>query len=106
MRTLLYFIAWEWINIALEYAASAWVKLPRWFWAVVAVNLATHPAFMLVLACFGRSAQVVVPCEILITVVEAILLATMYGFNRWWLFAGASLLMNGASYLTGVMTAL
>lgn len=105
MRTLLYFIAWEWINIALEFTASSWVKLPRWFWAVVAVNLATHPAFMLVLARFGCSHSVILPCEIIISVFEVLLLMSMYGFSRWRLLVAASFLMNGASCLTGVLIA-
>ena len=103
MRALLYFAAWEWINIALEFTATAWVKLPRWFWAVVAVNLATHPAFMLLLACYGRSLRVVLPCEIVISVVEALLLMTIYGFSRMRLIVLASFAMNAASYLTGIL---
>jgi len=103
MRALLYFAAWEWINIALEYTATAWVKLPRWFLAVVAVNLATHPAFTFVLARFGHSLQVVLPCEAVIVCVEALLLMAIYGFSRWRLLVLASFAMNAASYLTGIM---
>ncbi len=103
MSFLLYFVVWEWINIALEYTASAWVKLPRWFLAVVAVNLATHPAFMLVLARFGRSLPLVLSCEAVIALFEAILLMSMYGFKRWRFLLAASFLMNTASYLTGVL---
>ena len=103
MSFLLYFVVWEWINIALEYTASAWVKLPRWFLAVVAVNLATHPAFMLVLARFGRSLPLVLSCETVIALFEAILLMSMYGFKRWRFLLAASFLMNAASYLTGVL---
>ena len=44
-----YFLAWEWINIALEYASVAWVRLPRFFLAVAGVNLVTHPALMFLL---------------------------------------------------------
>ena len=102
MSALLYFAAWEWINIALEYTATAWVKLPRWFWAVVVVNLATHPAFMFVLARFGRSLPLVFACEIAIALFEALLLVLMYGCRRWRKFLGVSFVMNGASYLTGV----
>ena len=82
MRALLYFAAWELINIALEYTATAWVKLPRWFLAVVAVNLATHPAFTLVLARFWHSLQAVLPCEAVIVCVEALLLMAIYGFRH------------------------
>ena len=103
MSVLLYFAVWEWINIALEYTASAWVKLPRWFLAVVAVNLATHPAFMLVLARFGRSLPLVLSCEAVIALFEAILLMSLYGFKRWRFLLMASFLMNAASYLTGVL---
>lgn len=103
MSALLYFGAWEWINIALEYTASAWVKLPRWFLAVVTVNLATHPAFMLVLARFGRSFPLVLSSEIVIALFEAMLLMLMYGFRRWRFLLAASFLMNMASYLTGVL---
>lgn len=103
MSVLLYFAAWEWINIALEFTATAWVKLPRWFLAVVAVNLATHPAFMLVLARFGSSLPLVLSCEIVIALFEAFLLMSMYGIKRWRFLLAVSFLMNGASYLTGVL---
>lgn len=56
MRVFCCFVAWEWINIALEYAATGWVKLPRWFIAVVCVNLVTHPVFSFAIDVFGRSA--------------------------------------------------
>lgn len=105
MSALLYFAAWEWINIALEFTASARVKLPRWFWAVVAVNLATHPAFVFVLARLGRSLPVTLACEAAIVLSEAMLLMLMYGFGEWRLLLKASFLMNLASYLTGVFIA-
>ena len=103
MRALLYFAAWELINIALEYTATAWVKLPRWFLAVVAVNLATHPAFTLVLDMFGRSMPFVLHCEAAIFIAESLMLMGAYGFRRWRLLLAASLLMNAASYITGLL---
>ena len=103
MKALCWFLAWEGINISLEYTATAWLKLPRWFRAVVAVNLATHPAFMCVLDTFGRSAPLVLSCEVAIFLVEALMLMAMYGFQRWRLLLGASLLMNCASYFTGLL---
>ena len=103
MRALGWFLAWEWINIALEYTASAWVKLPRWLGAVVAVNLATHPAFMFALDAFGRAPSFVLPCEVFISLFEALLLMSMYGFKRWRFLLAASFLMNVASYMTGIL---
>ena len=106
MRVLCWFLAWEWINIALEYTASSWVKLPRWFGAVVAVNIATHPAFTLALDVFGRAPSFVFPCEVFIALFEALLLMAVYGFRRWRLLLGVSFLMNGASYVTGILIAI
>ena len=103
MSALLYFLAWEWINIALEYTATAWVKLPRWFLAVVAVNLASHPVFTILLGIFGRSASFVLPCEAVIVCVEAILLMIVYGLRRWRQILALSFVMNGVSYVTGVL---
>ena len=103
MRALGWFLAWEWINIALEYTVSSWVKLPRWLGAVVAVNLATHPAFTLALDVFGRAPSFVLPCEVFIAIFEALLLMAVYGFRRWRFLLGVSFLMNGASYATGLL---
>jgi len=103
MSAFLCFIAWEWINIALEFTATAWVKLPRWFLAVVGVNLATHPMFMYLLGAFGNSAAFVFSCEVAIFFVEAFLLMSIYGFRRWRLLIGVSFLMNAASCFTGVL---
>ena len=105
MKAICWLLVWEWINIALDYAATAWVRLPRWFLAVVAVNLLTHPAFTLALDAFGRSAPFVISCEIAIFLLEAVILMAAYGFRRWRLLLGASLLMNGASYITGLLLA-
>lgn len=106
MSAILGFLAWEWINISLEFAATAWVKLPRWFLAVVGVNLATHPVFTILLGTFGRSASFVLPCEAIIVCVEAILLMAIYGFNRWRRLLTLSFVMNGVSYVTGVLVML
>ena len=105
MSAILGFLAWEWINISLEFAATAWVRLPRWFLAVVAVNFATHPVFMLLLGTFGRSVTFVLPCEIAIALVEALLLMAIYGFCRWRLLFASSFVMNAASCFTGVLLA-
>ena len=106
MTVALYYLAWEWINIAVEYTSVAWARLPHLLWAVVGVNLVTHPAFVLLLECFGRSPCFVIPCEIAIVAVEFALLAAIYGFARWRLLLAASFVMNATSYGTGVLLAL
>ena len=103
MKALCWIFAWEWINIALEYTASAWVRLPRWFLAVVVVNLVTHPVFSLGLDVFGRNPQFVLSCEVGIVCIESLLLMTIYGFSCWRLLLVASFLMNTASYATGIL---
>ena len=103
MKVFCWFIAWEWINIALEYTATAWVRLPRWFLAVVAVNLATHPVFTLALDVFGRSTPFIPACEAAIFLAEALMLMVVYGFHRWRFLLGISLLMNGASCCAGLL---
>lgn len=103
MKALCWFLAWEWVNIAIEYSVTAWVRLPRWFLAVVAVNLATHPAFTLALGSFGRSMPFVLSCEAAISIAEALMLMAVYGSRHRRLLFGASLLMNAASYFTGLV---
>lgn len=103
MRMLFCYLAWEWINIALEYSAVAWVRLPRLFWAVVGVNLATHPVFMLLLDRFGREPLFILGCEVVIPVVEWLLLMAAYGRARWRHLLGMSMLMNAVSYVTGLL---
>ena len=98
-----YFFAWEWINIALEYTAVAWTRLPHLFWSVVGVNLVTHPILMLLIDKFGRSMAFVLPCEVAIVGVEALLLMAIYGFRRWRKMLGLALLMNATSYVTGLL---
>lgn len=103
MRSVGEFFAWELINIALEFTATAWVGLPRWFVAVVAVNLVTHPALVFIVDAFGRSPLFVLSCEAAVICVEAFLFMFAYGFVRWRLLIALSLLMNGASYVTGML---
>lgn len=103
METLVRFIVWEWVNIALEYAASAWTKLPRFGWAVIGVNLFTHPVFVLLLGVFGSETVFVVSCEAVIFAIEWALLVACYGLKRWRLLALVAFVMNAASYLTGIL---
>ena len=103
MGAILYYLAWEWINIALEYTAVAWVRLPSLFLAVVGVNLVTHPIFMCLLDQFGRDPLFVLGCEVVIPVVEWLLLTAAYGRVRWRLLLGVSSLMNVVSYATGLL---
>ncbi len=103
MSAFVQFVVWEWINIALEYAAVAWVRLPRLFFAVAAVNLATHPSLTLLLACHGRSPAFVLACEAVVVAAEWVMLVVVYGRN-WWRFLGAvALAMNVVSYGTGLL---
>jgi len=97
------FIAWELINISLEFTATAWVGLPRWLVAVVAVNLVTHPALVFIVSAFGRSPLFVLTCEAAVVCVEAFLLMLAYGFVRWRSLMVLSLLMNCASYVIGAL---
>ena len=103
MSAICYFLAWEWINIALEYTAASWSRLPHLFLTVVGVNLVTHPLFTLLLARFGRSPRFVLPCEAVIFLVEWALLVVVYGRSRWRRLGLVALAMNAASYLTGVL---
>ena len=103
MSAFCWFLAWEWINIAIEYTATAWVRLPRWFLAVVAVNLITHPVFTLALDTFGRSMSFVALCEVAIFCAEALMLMVAYGFRRWRAVFCASFIMNVVSCCTGLL---
>ena len=103
MIAILYYLAWEWINIALEYTTVAWVRLPRLFLAVVGVNLITHPIFMVLLEEFGHDPLLILGCEIVIPVVEWLLLMAAYGCTRWRLLLGVSFLMNVVSYATWLL---
>ena len=103
MRMALCFLAWEWIKIALEYTAVAWTKLPRLGWAVIGVNLVTHPVFVLLLGVFGSETVFVVSCEAVIFAIECALLVACYGLKRWRFLALVAFVMNAASYLTGIL---
>lgn len=103
MRMIFCYLAWEWINIAIEYSAVAWTRLPKLFWAVVGVNLVTHPVFVFLLERFGRDPLFILGCEAVIPVVEWLLLMVAYGRIRWRLLLGVSFLMNAVSYVTGLL---
>lgn len=107
MTAFLHWLAWEWLNIALEYSATAWVRLPRWFPAVAAVNLATHPLLTIVLLRCGDSARILYPAEAAVVLVEAALLCLFYRRHaRIAALAGIALFMNAASFATGLALAL
>ena len=127
MSAILHILVWEWINIALECTATAWVRLPRFPLAVAGVNLVTHPMLMLLLSTWGREPRVVLPLEAAVVVAEWAMLCALYrGSGRRgpavgslgelappcgraearpsirFLFA-VSLLMNATSYGTGLL---
>lgn len=117
MAAIMHILAWEWINIALECTATAWVRLPRFPLAIAGVNLVTHPLLMLLLALWGREPRVVLPLEAAVVVAEWAMLCALYcgcgrqgpsddrteaRTSRCFVFA-VSLLMNAASYGTGLL---
>lgn len=103
MTAFLHFLAWEWLNVALEYSATAWVRLPHWFAAVVAVNLATHPALTFFLDRFGCAPSILFPAEGAVSMVEAVILMILYRRHaRPASLAGMAMLMNAASLATGL----
>lgn len=107
MTALLRFLAWEWINIALEFSVTAWVRLPRWFLAVTAVNLASHPALMFFLGRFGYAPSVLLPAEAAVALLEAALLALVYRRRaRPAVLAAIALLMNASSFAAGLAISL
>lgn len=103
MRMFFLFLAWEWINIALEYTAIAWTKLPRLLLAVVGVNFITHPAFTLLVELFGDKIGFIIACEVVIFLIEWGLLTVFYGFGRWRFLMFVSFTMNAISYCTGLL---
>lgn len=108
MAEVMHILAWEWVNIALECTATAWVRLPRFPLAVAGVNLVTHPLLMAALARLGRSPGIVLPCEGLVVLVEWALLCVIYHGRAGARPSGrfvfvVSLLMNAASYGTGLL---
>ena len=107
MAVIMHIIAWEWINIALECTATAWVLLPRFPLAVAGVNLITHPILMALLARWGRSPAVVLLCEATVVLAEGAMLCVLYRHgdaapSRRRLFL-ISLAMNSVSYDTGLL---
>ena len=108
MAAIVQALAWEWINIALECTAAAWVRLPRFPLAVVGVNLVTHPLLVAVLSAAGRSPSVVLPCEAAVVLAEGAMLCALYRSggaeqpSRRFLLL-VSLVMNAASYGTGLL---
>ena len=100
------FLVWEWLNIALEYTAASWARLPHLFPTVVGVNLVTHPFFTLLLARFGRDLPFVLGCEAVIFLVEWALLVAVYGRSSWRRLGLVAFVMNAASYGTGVLVEL
>jgi len=103
METCIYYLAWEWINVSVEFTTVAWARLPRLFWAVTGVNLVTHPVLMVLLDRFGHAPSLILGCEFVIPVVEWLLLMAVYGRSRWRLLLGMSVLMNVVSCTTGVL---
>ena len=103
MNAVLALFAWEWINIAIEFTAVAWTRLPHLFLAVVGVNLLTHPVFMLVRPALGDETSAIICCEIVIALVEWTCLAAMYGWSRFRLCGAMAFTMNAASYITGLL---
>ena len=74
-----YYLAWEIINISLEFTATAWVREPRWFCAVLGVNIVTHPLFVVLLETYGRTPLFILLCEACIVCVESLLLMVALG---------------------------
>ena len=103
MREMLYWLAWEWINISVEYAAVAWMRLPRLFLAVIGVNLVTHPMLMLVLGRYGRDPVFVMACEVCVLLAEWLMLTVAYGRSRWRRTLLLAWLMNTVSYGVGIL---
>lgn len=107
LAAILRFLAWEWINIAVEFSATAWVRLPRWFLAVAVVNLASHPALMLFLGRFGCAPSVLLPAEAAVALLETALLTLVYRRRaRPAALAALALLMNTASFAAGLAISL
>ena len=102
MKTVLALFAWEWINIAIEFTTVSWTRLPRLFWAVVGVNLLTHPVFMLALPVLNGETSTVLICEFVIALVEWACLVAVYGWSRFRLCGVMALTMNAVSYITGL----
>ena len=100
--TICYYLAWEWLNFAVEFTATAWVRLARWPLAVLAANLATHPAFTYLCGIYGDDRTFLVMAESAIFIVEALILTAIYRKIRIWKAFALSFLMNGTSLATGL----
>lgn len=104
MSMLSVFLAFEIINIALEYTATGWwVRFPNWILSVVAVNLMTHPLLMIVIAHYGSQNSLVIPLELAIAVTEWLVLVFIHGRNNAYRLLLASFVMNATSYSTGLL---
>ena len=103
MFMLVHYAAWEWLGISLEYTAGAWARLPRFFWAVVGVNLATHPLFTVLLNTVSCGAMFILICEIVICFVEWGLLCLVYRQQPRLRLLAVSATMNITSCLTSLL---
>ena len=102
-RALHYFSV-DWLAIALEFAATAWVRLPHWFLALACVNMLTHPALTYAVHRIGYSMPVVASGELLVVLVEGAVLALLYrGRAPGWRMFLVAAWMNAVSYATGVL---
>ena len=98
-----YYAAWEWLGISLEYTAGSWARLPHFFWAVVGVNLSTHPLFVFILHTVSRESMFVFACEVVICLVEWGILCLIYRRHLRSRLLLVSLIMNATSYLTSLL---
>lgn len=106
MSKCLWYLAWEWINISLEYTVTSWIRFPKWFWVVMTVNLVSHPALMFLLGRFGHNPRVLFPAEATVVLLETALLYLFYRRQASLVrIAGISLLMNATSFATGLALA-
>ena len=102
LNTFTYYAAWEWLGISLEYTAGAWARLPRFFWATVMVNLATHPLFTIVLNTVSHEPQFILACEVAICLVEWGLLCLVYRTQPRLRLLAVAVTMNVTSCLTSL----
>ena len=103
MEEFLCLLAWEWVNISLEYVTVAWMRLPRLFMAVMGVNLVTHPILVAILDIFGNGTAIVLSCEAGVLVAEWLMLTAAYGAGRWRKTLLMATLMNVVSFVTGIL---
>lgn len=103
VEEIAYYVAWEWLGISLEYTAGSWARLPRFFWATVAVNLSTHPLFVVILNTVSREPLFVLACEFLICLAEWGLLCLFYRREPRGRLLAVAATMNMTSYLTSLL---